>query len=288
MEYTLEKKDNAKIMGIILKIIIYVLLFIWSIFVLFPFYWMILTSIKTVASYNAETIPQFIPSPATFDNYIKAWTTVKLSRYMLNTAIYAIVTTGIMIIVTSLAAFAFARINFTGKNIIFTLYLAMMMIPNELVIITNYTTAVNLGWRNSFTGLILPSVLSIFYIYLLRQNFMQVSDNIYYAAKIDGSSDLGYLGRILLPLSKPTIVSIVILKLIECWNSFVWPRLVTTDSNYFLISNGIEEIKSAGFGRADIPAMMAAVTMVSLPLLALFAIFRKQIMSGVVRTGTKG
>jgi multiple sugar transport system permease protein len=207
---------------------------------------------------------------------------------MFNTLIYAVITTVLMMIVTTLAAFAFARLNFKGKNIVFTIFLAMMMIPTELVIITNYTTIVNTGLRNSYVGLILPSVLSVFYIYLLRQNFMQVPDNVYYAAKVDGTSDFGYMMRILIPLSKPTMISILILKMIECWNSFVWPRLITTKEDYFLVSNAIEMIKSTGFGRDNIPAMMAAVVCISLPLLIIFIIFRNQIMSGVSRTGAKG
>ena len=284
----MQNPKYEKTIKIVWKVMIYTFLVVGAISVLFPFYWMILTSLKETAKYNAETVPQFFAMPITFDNYVTAFTQVKLFDYLINTAVYAMVTTSLMIIVSTLAAFAFARINFTGKNIVFTIYLAMMMIPNELVIITNYTTAVNMGWRNSFTGLVLPSVLSIFYIYLLRDNFMQVSDNIYYAAKVDGSSDFNYLIKVLIPLSKPTIVSIAILKIIECWNSFVWPRLVTSSKEFYLVSQGIEQIKSAGFGRADVPAMMGAVVIISLPLLILFIIFRKQIMSGVVRSGTKG
>ena len=140
-------------------------------------------------------------------------------------------------------------------------FLAMMMIPNELVIITNYVSIVHLDWRNTFVGLILPSILSVFYIYLLRQNFLQVSDDIYFAAKIDGTSDLKYLFKVLLPLSKPTIFTITILKLIECWNSYVWPRLITTDKDFYLVSNGIQLIKEQSMGKADIPGMMAAVVL---------------------------
>ncbi len=270
------------------KVIIYALLSFWAIMILFPFYWMIMTSFKTFMEYNSESVPSLLIKNFTFENYKIAWTQVKMFRFMFNTLIYAVITTGLMMIITTLAAFAFARLNFKGKNIVFTVFLAMMMIPTELVIITNYTTIVNTGLRNSYVGLILPSVLSVFYIYLLRQNFMQVPDNVYYAAKVDGTSDFGYMMRVLVPLSKPTMVSIVILKMIECWNSFVWPRLVTTKEDYFLVSNAIEMIKSTGFGRDNIPAMMAAVVCISLPLLIIFIIFRNQIMSGVSRTGAKG
>lgn len=279
---------QAKALNITKKVIIYALLSFWAIMILFPFYWMIMTSFKTFMEYNSESVPSLLIKNFTFENYKIAWTQVKMFRFMFNTLIYAVITTVLMMIVTTLAAFAFARLNFKGKNIVFTIFLAMMMIPTELVIITNYTTIVNTGLRNSYVGLILPSVLSVFYIYLLRQNFMQVPDNVYYAAKVDGTSDFGYMMRILIPLSKPTMISILILKMIECWNSFVWPRLITTKEDYFLVSNAIEMIKSTGFGRDNIPAMMAAVVCISLPLLIIFIIFRNQIMSGVSRTGAKG
>ena len=256
--------------------------------VLFPFYWMILSSIKTFDSYNSESIPLLYATNPTFINYATAFKEVDLLGYMVNTLIFSLVSTALMVIVCILAAFAFARLEFKGKNITFALFLAMMMIPTELVIITNYTTIVNADLRNTFIGLIFPSVLSVFYIYLLRQNFMQVPDNLYYAAKVDGVNDIKYLFKVLVPLAKPTIISIAILKLIECWNSYVWPRLITTEDDYYLVSNAIQMIKSTGFGRDNIPAMMAAVVVVSAPLLVLFIIFRRQIMSGVSRTGAKG
>lgn len=278
-------KENSKI---IRNIFVYLLLSIWAILVLFPFFWMILTSFKSYAAYNSETTPQFFVLHPTFENYISAWTVAKLGQYMANTLIFSLTTTLLMVLISLLAAFAFARLDFKGKNVVFVLFLAMMMVPNELVIITNYVSIVNLDWRNTFTGLILPSILSVFYIYLLRQNFMQVSDDIYFAAKVDGTSDFKYLWKILVPLSKPTIITITILKLIECWNSYVWPRLITTDKDFYLVSNGIQLIKEQSMGKADIPGMMAAVVCVSLPLLILFVAFRKQIMSGVARSGSKG
>ena len=191
-------------------------------------------------------------------------------------------------VVIILAAFAFARLSFRGRNLLFTLFLSLMMIPNELVIITNFVTITNLSLRNTFAGLILPSVMSVFYVYLLRENFAQVPDSLYYAAKVDGTSDMKYLLRVMVPICRPTLVTITILKVIECWNSYVWPRLITDDSLYFLVSNGIQEIRENGFGRDNIPAMMAAVVVISVPLVILFLIFRKQIMAGVSRSGTKG
>jgi multiple sugar transport system permease protein len=193
-----------------------------------------------------------------------------------------------MLVVTVLAAFAFSRLEFKGKNLVFTMFLALMMIPNELVIITNFVTITNAGLRNTFAGLILPSVASIFYIYLLKENFEQIPEELYKAAKVDGTSDLKYLLKVMIPICQPTIVTITILKVIECWNSYVWPRLITDDAMYFLVSNGIQEIRENGFGRENIPAMMAAVVVISVPLIILFLIFHKKIMAGVSRGGTKG
>ena len=221
-------------------------------------------------------------------NYVDAFKAVPLGQYFFNTIVFTVVTTALMLIVTVLAAFAFARLNFRGKNLAFTLFLSLMMIPNELVVITNYVTITDGGLRNTFAGLILPSVTSVFYIYLLKENFAQIPDELYYAAKVDGTSDLKYLFKVMIPICRPTVVTITILKVIECWNSYVWPRLITDDQSYFLVSNGIQEIRENGFGRENIPAMMAAVVVISLPLIVLFLLFHKKIMAGVARGGTKG
>lgn len=268
--------------------IVYLLLSIWALIVLFPFYWMLLTSVKSYSQYNGEYIPQFFTLSPTLQNYVDAFQAVPLARYLLNTFIFTVITTAIMMFVIVLAAFAFARLQFRGKNLAFTLFLSLMMIPNELVIITNYATITNLDLRNTFLGLILPSVTSVFYIYLLKENFAQVPDALYYAAKVDGTSDLKYLLRIMIPICKPTLITIGILKIIECWNSYVWPRLITDDENYYLVSNGIQELRENGLGRENIPAMMAAVVVISVPLIVLFLIFREKIMAGVSRGGTKG
>ncbi len=270
------------------KIGIHVFLVIWAIIVLFPFYWMILTSFKSYGSYNAEYIPKLYTLSPTIENYISAFTQVDLSKYFSNTLIFTILTTGIMLFVTILAAYAFARLQFKGKNIVFTLFLSLMMIPNELVVITNFVTITNWNLRNTFLGLILPSITSVFYIYLLKENFEQVPEELYKAAKVDGLSDWEYLWKVLLPICRPTVVTVTILKVVECWNSYVWPRLITDDASYYLVSNGIQEIRENGFGRENIPAMMAAVVVISVPLIILFIIFRKKIMEGVARGGTKG
>ena len=271
-----------------LNIVVYTLLTFWALMVLFPFYWMLLTSVKSYGSYNSEYIPTFFTLSPTLQNYVDAFTAVPLAQYFLNTLIFTVATTAIMLVVIIPAAFAFSRLNFRGKNALFTLFLSLMMIPNELVIITNYTTITNLDLRNTCLGLILPSVTSVFYIYLLKENFAQIPDELYYAAKVDGTSDLKYLLRVMIPICRPTLITITILKVIECWNSYVWPRLVTDDEAYFLVSNGIQEIRENGFGRENIPAMMAAVVVISVPLVVLFLIFRKKVMAGVARGGTKG
>ena len=266
----------------------YLMLGIWGVIVLFPFYWMVLTSIKSYSAYNSEYIPKFFTLYPTLQNYAEAFSAVPLARYFLNTLIFTVVTTCLMLVVITLAAFAFARLNFRGKRLAFTLLLSLMMIPNELVIITNFVTITDLNLRNTFMGLILPSVTSVFYIYLLKENFAQVPDELYYAAKVDGTSDFKYLARVLIPICSPTVGTIIILKVIECWNSYVWPRLITDDENLFLVSNGIQAIRENGFGRENIPAMMAAVVVISVPLIALFLVFRKKIMEGVSRGGLKG
>ena len=266
----------------------YLLLTLWGVMVLFPFYWMLLSSLKSYGAYNAEYIPQFFTLSPTLQNYADAFTAVPLARYFANTVIFTVATTGLMMLVIIPAAFAFARLEFRGKKLVFTFFLSLMMIPSELVVITNFVTITNLGLRNTFTGLILPSVTSVFYIYLLKENFEQIPDELYRAAQVDGTSDFKYLTRVMMPISKPTIVTIIILKVIECWNSYVWPRLITDNEAYFLVSNGIQEIRENGFGRENIPAMMAAVVVISAPLIVLFLIFRKKIMAGVSRGGTKG
>ena len=261
---------------------------LWALIVLFPFYWMILTSVKSYSAYSSESVPQFITLRPVLENYADAFSAVPLGRYFLNTVLFSLGTTALMLAVTISAAFAFARLNFRGKNLVFTLFLAMMMIPTELVVITNFVTVTKMDLRNTFAGLILPSVASVFYIYLLKENFAQVPDELYLAAKVDGTSDMKYLLKVLVPICKPTIITITILKIIECWNSYVWPRLITDNPLYYLVSNGIQEIRENGFGRENVPAMMAAVVVISAPLIVLFLIFRKKIMEGVSRGGTKG
>lgn len=283
----IQRQNRSKALGVFVKILVYIMLTLWALMVLFPFYYMVLTSFKGV-EYGMEPFPKLLYTlRPTLENYQKAFSE-NLGAYLENTLIFTVITTLIMLVVSILAAYAFARLNFPGKKILFVLLLSLMMIPSELVVITNYVTVTNLELRNTFTGLILPSVASVFYIYLLKENFSQIPDELYLAAKVDGTTDLKYLIKVMVPMCKPTIITVIILKAIECWNSFVWPRLVTDDPAYFLVSNGIQEIREHGFGRDNIPGMMAAVVVVSVPLVVLFLVFRNKIMAGVSRGGLKG
>ena len=286
LEQQRTKKFRAAMMA--KRGITYAGLGVWALMVLFPFYWMLLTSVKSYGEYNAEYVPKFYAGSPTLQNYLDAFNSVPLGRYLLNTLLFTVITTAIMLAVVTLAAYGFARLSFPGKDLVFTCFLALMMIPNELVVITNFVTITNMHLRNTYTGLILPSVTSVFYIYLLKENFAQVPDALYYAAKVDGTSDLRYLWKVMIPICRPTLITVGILKIIECWNSYVWPRLITDEEAYFLVSNGIQEIRENGFGRENVPAMMAAVVVISVPLVVLFLIFREKIMEGVSRGGTKG
>ena len=281
-------EKRAKVKKTVSKALVYTFLGIWGLIVLFPFYWMILSSLKSYGAYSSEAVPQFITLSPTLENYFTAFTSVPLLDYFVNTLIFTVLTTALMLAVIIPAAFAFSRLEFKGKNLLFVIFLSLMMIPNELVIITNYVTITELDLRNTFTGLILPSVTSVFYIYLLKENFSGIPDELYYAAKVDGTSDFKYMLKVMVPICRPTIITVTILKVIECWNSYVWPRLITDDEDYFLVSNGIQAIRESGFGRENVPAMMAAVVVISVPLIVLFLIFRKKIMAGVARGGMKG
>ena len=283
-----QKEKREKTKETAFRVVVYAFLAFWAIAVLFPFYWMLLSSVKEYGAYNSEFIPKLYTLSPTLENYFKAFTEVPLARYFVNTLIFTLGTTALMLVIIIPAAFAFARLNFRGKNLVFTLFLALMMIPTELVVITNYVTVTDLDLRNTFAGLILPSVTSVFYIYLLKENFAQIPDELYYAAKVDGTTDMKYVFKVMIPMCRPTVITVTILKVIECWNSYVWPRLVTDEEAYYLVSNGIQAIRENGFGRENIPAMMAAVVVISIPLIVLFLVFRNRIMEGVATGGMKG
>ena len=279
------KKQN--VIGVLFKILVYAFLILMGIIVLFPFYWMIISSLKTLTEYRLS-VPTFFPKHIMFSNYADAFTTANLGRLFLNTMYVGIVSTILSLVITILSAFAFARLEFKGKNILFAGLLATMMIPGELFTITNYSTVTNLGWINTYTVLIVPFLVSVFYIYLLRQNFLQIPNELYLAAKVDGTSDFKYLCKVMIPLSLPTLISITILKMMGAWNSYIWPRLVANDEAHRMVTNGLRNAFKDTTGDVNYPVQMAAVALVSAPLFLVFIFLRKYIMKGVSRSGIKG
>ena len=266
---------------------IYLFLMVMALIVLFPFYWMIISSLKSLAEYRLSP-PTFFPMQILLSNYAEAFTTANLGRLFLNTLYVGVVSTLLSLVITILTAFAFARLEFKGKELLFAALLATMMIPGELFTITNYSTVISFGWLNTYTVLIVPFLVSIFYIYLLRQNFLQIPNELYLAAKVDGTGDFKYLWKVMVPLSLPTLISITILKMMGAWNSYIWPRLVTRADEYELITNGLRNAFTDTTGDVNYPVQMAAVTLVSIPLFLVFVFLRKYIMSGVSRSGIKG
>ncbi len=285
----ISKKQIA--MKVLVQIALYAFLTVMALIVLFPFYWMLISSLKTLEEYNAA-VPTLWPQQFKWSNYAVAFDAdgLNLGRLFLNTCIVGVVSTLLSLVVTVLSAYAFARLEFKGKNVLFALLLATMMIPGELFTITNYLTVSTFQWKNTFTVLIVPFLVSVFYIYLLRQNFLQIPNELYLAAKVDGTSDLKYLWKVMIPLSAPTLISITILKMMGAWNSYIWPRLVANDMAHRLITVGLRgtAFTDAASGLVDYPAQMAAVVIVTIPLLIVFLFFRKYIMRGVSRSGIKG
>ena len=265
----------------------YAFLLLMALVVLFPFYWMIISSLKSLEEYRFN-VPTFFPRQILFSNYAQAFTTASLGRLFYNTMIVGVVSTLLSLVITVLSAFAFARLEFRGRDAMFGALLATMMIPGELFTITNYSTVTSFGWMNTYTVLIVPFLVSVFYIYLLRQNFMQIPNELYLAAKVDGTSDLKYLWKVMVPLSLPTLISITILKMMGAWNSYIWPRLVANDEAHRMITNGLRNAFTDTTGDVNYPVQMAAVAIVSAPLFLVFVFLRKYIMAGVSRSGIKG
>ena len=282
---TVSTKQRA--MKIVVQVLLYTFLSIMALIVVFPFYWMIISSLKTTVEYRLP-VPTLFPRQIMWSNYVEAFSAANLGRLFINTVIVGIVSTLLSLVITILSAFAFARLEFKGKNALFAALLATMMIPGELFTITNYITVNNFGWIDTYTVLIVPFLVSIFYIYLLRQNFLQIPNELYLAAKVDGTSDFKYLCKVMIPLSLPTLISITILKMMGAWNSYVWPRLVTKSEEMRLITNGLRDAFTDMSGQANIPVQMAAVAVVSAPLFLVFIFLRKYIMKGVSRSGIKG
>lgn len=281
------ERTRSRAVGIIAKAFCYAFLIFMALVVLFPFYWMINSSLKSLEEYR-QSVPTFWPQKVLWSNYAEAFTAASLGRLFFNTAYVGIVSTILSLVITILSAFAFARLEFRGKNLLFSALLATMMIPGELFTITNYSTVTNLGWMNTYTVLIVPFLVSVFYIYLLRQNFLQIPNELYLAAKVDGTSDFKYLCKVMIPLSLPTLISITILKMMGAWNSYIWPRLVANDDAHRLITNGLRNAFADTTGDVNYPVQMAAVALVSAPLFLVFIFLRKYIMKGVSRSGIKG
>ena len=292
-DYIMHEKDiqktslRQKMVFVLVQVFLYLFLLVMAVVVLFPFYWMIISSLKTLDEYRMS-VPTFFPRRVMFSNYLEAFSSANLGRLFLNTLYVGVISTILSLVITILSAFAFARLEFAGKNALFAALLATMMIPGELFTITNYSTVTKLGWINTYTVLIVPFLVSVFYIYLLRQNFMQIPDELYLAAKVDGTSDLKYLCKVMIPLSLPTLISITILKMMGAWNSYIWPRLVANDENHRMITNGLRNAFTETTGDVNYPVQMAAVALVSLPLFLVFVFLRKYIMKGVSRSGIKG
>ncbi len=278
---------GARIMGIVVKFFTYLFLIIMALIVLFPFYWMIISSLKSEVEYRA-TIPTFWPQQFIWENYGQAFRDGNLLQLFKNTAYVGIVSTILSLVITVLSAFAFARLEFKGKDMLFAGLLATMMIPGELFTITNYITVNRLNWLNTFYALIIPFLVSVFYIYLLKQNFLQIPNELYLAAKVDGTSDLKYLWKVMIPLAMPTLISITILKMMGAWNSYIWPKLVANKEEMWLVTNGLRNAFTTAEGQANYPVQMAAVAIVSAPLFMVFLFLRKYIMAGVSRSGIKG
>ncbi len=290
---TLQEKNlqtvsaRQRIVKIIVQVLLYTFLCVMALIVVFPFYWMIISSLKSTVEYRLP-VPTLFPETIMWGNYVEAFSAANLGRLFINTVIVGVVSTLLSLIITILSAFAFARLEFKGKNALFAALLATMMIPGELFTITNYITVNNFGWIDTYTVLIVPFLVSIFYIYLLRQNFLQIPNELYLAAKVDGTGDFKYLCKVMIPLSLPTLISITILKMMGAWNSYVWPRLVTKSEEMRLITNGLRDAFTDMSGQANIPVQMAAVAVVSAPLFLVFIFLRKYIMKGVSRSGIKG
>ena len=279
--------SSARIGGILVKTGVYAFLFIMALIVLFPFYWMIISSLKSEVEYR-QTVPTFWPQQMVPGNYVEAFTTANLGDLFMHTVFVGVVSTLLSLVITVLSAFAFARLEFKGKDMMFGALLATMMIPGELFTITNYITINQLDWMNSYYALIVPFLVSVFYIYLLRQNFQQIPNELYLAAKVDGTSDLKYLWKVMVPLALPTLISITILKMMGAWNTYIWPKLVANDDAHQLITNGLRNAFTTTSGQVNYPVQMAAVAIVSAPLFLVFIFLRKYIMAGVSRSGIKG
>ena len=278
---------KQKILTIVKNIFVYIFLALIAIYIVFPFYWMLITSLKSPEELEAIRVT-FFPKKIMWGNYPEAMQQAQMGRLIFNTLFVGVFSTLGTLVTTIAAAFAFARLKFVGREFIFSVFMATMMIPGELMVITNYITVINLDWKNTYQAMIVPFLVSVFYIYLLRENFRQIPNELYLAAKVDGTSDLKYLFKVLIPMAMPTITTITILKLMGSWNSYVWPNLVADDNEMRLVSNGLRQSFTSDDGRTSQHLQMAAATVITAPLMLLFIFMRKYIMRGVSRSGIKG
>lgn len=288
-------------------ILVYAFLTILGLFMIIPFYYMIINSFKDAKIYENELLNSnlnlfdFSSMGLSLNNFKAIFNLkmggkpVNIGMFFLNTFIVSILSTIFTLITTVLASFAFARINFKGKNILFSILLATMMIPGEMMIITNYQTALTWNMANTYSSLIFVHGVSVFYIFYLRQTFQQIPNELYLASKVDGYGTFSYLWKVMIPIAMPTIISIAILSLMGAWNSYVWPNLIASGENPIfgnsmkLVSNGLMDMFTNSLtGESNDTAKMAAALLVTIPLFIFFLIFRKKIMSGVSRSGIKG
>lgn len=290
-------KRSQRIGHIVMMVITYAFILFLALVMIFPFYWMIITSLKQRSEIVATT-QTFFPTIVMWSNYVYVFQVFDFGTYMINTIVVAIFSTIGTLLTTIFAAFAFARLKFKGREPLFMLFLMTMMIPGEMMVISNFITVASFGWigegqtlMDAYAAMIVPFWVSVFYIYLLRQNFKQIPNELYLAAKVDGKSDWSFLWKVMVPLAAPTLISITILKFMGTWNSYVWPQLVTLNEDYKLISNGLRGssfVNNDAGGQVEYGYQMAATVLVTVPLFLLFVFFRKYIMRGVGRAGIKG
>lgn len=276
---------SKKIRDIILNILKYAFLIAGALFTLLPFIWMISSSLKTPAEI-IKIPPQLFPDVPQFMNYVKAWAAAPFGRYLLNTIIITIFTTAGVLITTVLSAFAFSRLKFPGKNVVFALFLATLMIPGEMLIVTNFITITKLKWIDTYQAMIIPWISNVFYIYLLTQFFMQVPESLYLAAKVDKCSDFKYMLKIMVPMNKSPIITVAILNVIGSWNSFMWPLLVTNSDEMRVLSNGLIRFQTEAGSSYEL--IMAASSIIVMPIIIIYLILRKYIIEGVTQSGIKG
>lgn len=267
------------------RVLTYVFLIIGALIMVFPFYWMITGAFKTSLEIQMFP-PQWLPSSFSFDNFTEALEKAPFATYFLNSVIAMVSSVTICTITTILGAFAFSKLNFPGRHIIFGLLLGLMMVPFEMIVITNYRTIIDWGIYNTILALIIPFTSSIFYMYILKGFFDSIPDSLYQAARVDGCSNWKYLWRVIVPIAKPSLVTIILLNAIASWNSFLWPMLAVVDKELRTLPFGLYAFVSEGGAKTEL--MMAASTMIVIPMIILFIFARKQIVNGVARGGIKG